>query len=67
MGPRIVKGNFDPGFYVEHYIKDMEIALEEAARANLCLPCLSLVKQFYLSLKAHGGGRLGTQALIKVY
>ena len=33
MGPRIVKGNYDPGFYVEHYVKDMEIALEEAARA----------------------------------
>lgn len=66
MGPRIVKGNYDPGFYVEHYIKDMEIALEEASRANLCLPCLALVKQFYISLKANGGGKYGTQALVKV-
>ena len=66
MGPRILKGNFDPGFYVEHYIKDMEIALEEAGRANLCLPCLALVKQFYVALKAQGGGKYGTQALIKV-
>lgn len=66
MGPRIVKGNFDPGFYVEHYVKDMEIALEEAGRANLCLPCLALVKQLYLGLKAQGGSRLGTQSLIKV-
>lgn len=66
MGPRILKGNFDPGFYVEHYIKDMEIALEEASRANLCLPCLALVKQFYVALKAQGGGKYGTQALIKV-
>lgn len=66
MGPRIAKRNFDPGFYVEHYVKDMEIALEEAARANLCLPCLSLVKQLYVGLKAQGGERLGTQALITV-
>ena len=66
MGPRIVKENFDPGFYVEHYIKDMEIALEEASRANLSLPCLSLVKQLYVALRAQGGGRYGTQALIKV-
>jgi len=51
---------------VEHYIKDMEIALEEARRANLCLPGLALVKQFYQSLAANGGARNGTQALIKV-
>jgi len=44
----------------------MEIALEEAARANLCLPTVALVKQFYVALKAQGGGRYGTQALIKV-
>ena len=44
----------------------MEIALEEAGRANLSLPCLSLVKQLYVALKAQGGERLGTQALIKV-
>lgn len=44
----------------------MEIALEEAARANLCLPCLAMVKQFYVALRAQGGGRLGTQSLIKV-
>ena len=66
MGPRIVDGNMDPGFYVEHYIKDMEIALEEAARLDLCLPCFSLIKQFYCALKAQGGGKLGSQALVKV-
>ena len=66
LGKRVVDGNFDPGFYVEHFVKDMEIALEEANRVNLSLPCLSLVKQLYISLKAQGGSRLGTQALIKV-
>ena len=66
LGTRMVEGNMDPGFYVEHYIKDMEIALEEAARAGLCLPTLAVVKQFYTALKAQGGGRFGTQALIKV-
>lgn len=66
LGRRMVAGNFDPGFYVEHYIKDLEICLEESARMELSLPCLAIVKQFYLALKAQGGGKLGTQALIKV-
>lgn len=43
----MVKRDFEPGFYVEHFIKDMDIALEEAKRANLCLPGLGLVRQFY--------------------
>ncbi|GIW47216.1 MAG: 3-hydroxyisobutyrate dehydrogenase [Deltaproteobacteria bacterium] len=64
LTPRIVKGDFNPGFFVEHFIKDMEIALEEASRMNLCLPGLALVHQLYLATKAQGYGRLGTQALI---
>ena len=64
MGPRIVQGNFDPGFYVEHFIKDMEIALKEAAAVNLSLPGLALVYQLYMAVKAQGKGRLGTQALM---
>ena len=48
LGPRMIKRNFDPGFFVEHFIKDMGIALEEAKQMNLCL----------------GHGRLGTQALL---
>ena len=62
----MVDGNYDPGFYVEHYIKDLSIALEECDRMELSLPCLNIVRQFYVALKAQGGGRLGTQALIKV-
>lgn len=64
LAPRILKRNFDPGFFVEHFIKDMGIALEEARRMNLCLPGLALVHQLYLSVAANGGGRFGTQALM---
>lgn len=63
-GPRMLKGNFDPGFFVEHFIKDMGIALEEAGRMNLALPGLALAHQLYTALKAQGHGRKGTQSLI---
>jgi 3-hydroxyisobutyrate dehydrogenase len=66
LGPRIQKGDFNPGFFVEHFIKDMEIALNEATAASLSLPGLALVHQLYLALKAQGDGRCGTQALYKV-
>lgn len=62
--PRILDGDLDPGFYVEHYIKDMGIALEEAARMNLALPGLSQAKQLYHAVLACGGARKGTHALI---
>jgi 3-hydroxyisobutyrate dehydrogenase len=64
LAPRVLKRDFSPGFYVEHFIKDMGIALKEAERMNLVLPGLSLVRQLYLAAKAQGHGRLGTQALI---
>ncbi|CAD8100431.1 unnamed protein product [Paramecium primaurelia] len=64
LGLRMVKGDFEPGFYVEHYIKDLSIAINEANRMNLSLPGLALVKQFYHALVAQGGGRNGTQALL---
>jgi len=64
LGPRIVREDFDPGFIVEHFVKDMGIALQEAAAAELSLPGLALVHQLYLAVKAQGNGRSGTQALI---
>lgn len=64
LGPRILARNFEPGFYVEHFIKDMGIALEEAKRMNIALPGLALANQLYLALKAQGYGRKGTQALM---
>ena len=64
LGPRILARNFEPGFYVEHFIKDMGIALKEAERMNLCLPGLALAKQLYEAVRAQGFGRKGTQALM---
>jgi 3-hydroxyisobutyrate dehydrogenase len=63
LGPRIMDNNFDPGFFVEHFIKDMGIALDEAKRMGLCLPGLALSHQLYVSLKSQGHGRDGTHAL----
>ena len=64
VAPRILKRDFDPGFFVEHFVKDMGIALDEAQRMNLVLPGLALVHQLYLAVQAQGHGRLGTQALM---
>lgn len=66
LAPRVLKRNFDPGFFVEHFVKDMGIALDEAKRMNLALPGLALVHQMYVSLLANGGGKYGTQALMLV-
>jgi 3-hydroxyisobutyrate dehydrogenase len=64
LGPRIMDRNFEPGFFVEHFIKDMGIALEESKRMGLVMPGLALANQLYLSVQAHGYGRKGTQALM---
>jgi len=64
LGARIIDNNFDPGFFVEHFVKDMGIALEESKRMGLSVPGLALAHQLYLSLVALGGGRDGTQALM---
>ncbi len=63
LGPRIIDNNFDPGFFVEHFIKDMGIALAEARRMGLALPGLALAQQLYLALAAQGHARDGTHAL----
>ncbi len=64
LGPRMMNNNFDPGFFVEHFIKDMGIALAESKRMGLSLPGLALAEQLYLSVKAKGWGRNGTHALL---
>ncbi len=63
LGPRIINNNFDSGFFVEHFIKDMGIAQDEAQRMGLALPGLALAKQLYLAVQAQGHGRDGAQAL----
>lgn len=62
-GPRILAGNFEPGFFVEHFLKDLRIALDEAHRLKLALPGLALAQQLYESVQALGFGRKGTHAL----
>ena len=64
LGPRMVRRDFEPGFYVEHFIKDLSIALEESARMGLAVPGLALARQLYEAVKALGHGRRGTQALL---
>jgi 3-hydroxyisobutyrate dehydrogenase len=64
LAPRIVAGDFAPGFFVDHFVKDMTIVLEEAARLQLAIPGLSLAHQLYVALQAQGHGRDGTQSLI---
>ena len=64
LAPRIVKHDFAPGFMVDHFIKDMGIALAEAERMGIALPGLALVRQLYLALRSQGHGRSGTQALM---
>src|SRR5207249_10936401 len=64
LGPRILDRNFEPGFFVEHFIKDMKIALDEAERMNLALPGLALAKQLYEAVRAQGYAKKGTHALM---
>jgi 3-hydroxyisobutyrate dehydrogenase len=64
LAPRILRRNFTAGFFVEHFIKDMGIALDEANRMGLLLPGLALVRKLYLTIQSHGHGRSGTHALL---
>jgi 3-hydroxyisobutyrate dehydrogenase/2-hydroxy-3-oxopropionate reductase len=67
LGPRIMKDDFAPGFFIKHFIKDMNIAEEEAEAACLPLPILQTVLSMYEDLSAQGCDELGTQALIRHY
>jgi 3-hydroxyisobutyrate dehydrogenase len=64
LAPRILRRDFEPGFFVRHFIKDMSIALDEARRMELPLPGLAMVQQLYQSVSALGFADKGTQALI---
>ncbi len=66
LGPRIAKGNFEPGFFIKHFVKDMGIALKEAKILKLSLPGLALTYQFYMYAMALGLENLGSQGLYKV-
>jgi len=63
LAPRIIRGDFAAGFFVEHFVKDLGIAVQEAERMGIALPGLALARQLYLAVQAQGHGRAGTQAL----
>ncbi len=65
LAPRMIANNMAPGFYVNHFVKDMGIALAEAGRMRLSLPGLALANQLYVALQAQDGGSDGTQSLIR--
>lgn len=64
LAPRMIAGDYEPGFFVEHFLKDMGIALAESRRMGLAMPGLALAEQLYRALAAQGMARKGTQALI---
>ncbi|AXH98551.1 NAD(P)-dependent oxidoreductase [Sporosarcina sp. PTS2304] len=67
LGPRIIQEDYEPGFYVKHFVKDLNIALREAEALQLELPGLTLAQKMYSELLDKGYGEKGTQALIKHY
>lgn len=67
FGPKILAGDYAPGFFLKHFVKDMKLALVEANRSELSLEVLSQALANYEELEAEGFGDLGTQALIKHY
>lgn len=67
LGPRMLAGNFEPGFYTKHFLKDLRIALDEASAMDLDLPGLQLAIRLYEDLMAKGYGDKGTQVLYKHY
>jgi len=67
LGPRMIRRDFKPGFYVEHFVKDLGIALDESVRMGLKLQGLTLARRLYEQVQALDegrGGRMGTQALL---
>lgn len=67
MAPRILKGDFAPGFFIKHYVKDLNIAMQEAEARGLVLNVLQVVRNTYETMEFAGDGDLGTQALIQFY
>lgn len=65
LGRRILNGDFEPGFYIEHFLKDLGLCMEECRRMGLVLPGLAVAEQAYMALTAQGYGRKGTQLLVQ--
>lgn len=67
LGPKMAAGDYDPGFYIKHFIKDMKIAEEEAENRELILPILEKVCEMFRELEREGKGDNGTQGLMELY
>ena len=65
-GPRMLKRDFEPGFYVEHFVKDLGIVLDESKRMGISVPGTAQATQLYHALMAQGGSRMGIQGLLLV-
>ena len=65
LGSRMMDGNYDPGFFIDHFVKDLGLVLEECRRMKIVLPGVELADRFYRHMQATGHGKEGTQALIK--
>ena len=65
-GPRVLKGDFAPGFYIDHFVKDLGLALEDAERMNIDLPTVALANREYQKAQEQGLGKNGTQAICKL-
>jgi 3-hydroxyisobutyrate dehydrogenase len=64
LGPRMLRRDFDPGFFVKHFVKDLGIVLEEAKRMGISVPSTALATQFYHALIAQGGEDMGVHGLL---
>jgi 3-hydroxyisobutyrate dehydrogenase len=69
LGPRMLSGDYSPGFFIKHFIKDMHLAIDSATEMKLELPGLKLAEKLYqqLTTDSEGAEDLGTQALIEWY
>ena len=66
LGPRILKGDWKPGFYIKHFLKDMRIALDDSEKMGLKLEGLALAQRFYSMTEGYNFEKDGTQALMKI-
>jgi 3-hydroxyisobutyrate dehydrogenase len=67
LAPRVLKGDFAPGFYVKHFVKDIGLALDVCREQKVSLPGLELAAKLYAEVVAAGEGDAGTQALARLY
>lgn len=66
-GPKMLSKNFDPGFFIHHFVKDLDLIEEESHKVDITLPVVHQVLQLYRQLVENGDRELGTQALIRAY